>query len=248
MSLDLLRAIEFAAVRGWPALEQSEIDGWVWRYASGGSIRANTVAALTWRGTDIDRTIAACETMYRAKGAPCVFTVSDVSAPLDLDARLEARGYARGQDHATMAKAVSPETPWPDDAGASAKPTEAWMATYLTGLSEDRRGVARQLIANLPDDAQFVSVSPEHDQQCSVASTGLTIVDGPLASVQCMATLPAHRRRGGAWHVLAAIEALAQRRGATHLYLQTGGDNLGAQALYAKYGFSIVGRYHTRTL
>ncbi len=247
MSSELLLAIEHAAVRGWPALEQREIDGWVWRHASGGSIRANTVAALAWTGVDLDRTIDACETLYRAKAAPCVFTVSDASAPPTLDRALERRGYDRGDDHVTMAKVVSAEPMCPTDASAAAQPSEAWMRTYLSGLSEDRRGIARRLIANLPRQAQFVGLSPDNDAMRSVSSTGLTIVDGTLASVQCMATLPDHRRQGGAWRVLAAIETLAQRQGATHLYLQTGGDNVAAQALYSGFGFSVVGRYHTRS-
>jgi N-acetylglutamate synthase len=248
MSVDLLRAIESAAVRGWPALEQNEIDGWVWRHTSGGSIRANSVAALVWRGHDIERSIASCEAMYRAKGAPCVFTVSDVSAPRDLDAHLKARGYERGGEHVTMAKVVPSKTSSHIHVSSATNPSEAWLATYLSGLSEDRQGIARRLIANLPRKAQFVSRSPARMPDTTVSSTGLTIIDGPLASVQCMATRPEDRRKGGAWQVLAAIETLARTGGATHLYLQTGGDNLGAQALYSKFGFSIVGRYYTRTM
>lgn len=247
MSVELLRAIEAAAVRGWPALEQREIDGWVWRYASGGSIRANTVAALTWHGREFDQSIMACEQMYQAKGAPCVVTISDESAPHDLDRMLENRGYVRGDDHVTMAKVVPLQTTWPARVSASREPSEAWMGTYLSGLSVDRRGVAQQLIANLPREAQFVAVHMDPAPKDNVSSTGLTIADGPLASVQCMATLPTHRRQRGAWHILTAIENLAQRNCATHLYLQTGGDNIAAQALYTMFGFSIVGHYHTRT-
>jgi hypothetical protein len=31
-----LAEIEAAAVRSWPALETADVDGWLWRYASGG--------------------------------------------------------------------------------------------------------------------------------------------------------------------------------------------------------------------
>ncbi len=264
MSADLLRAIEHAAVRGWPALESADIDGWIWRSTSGGSIRANSAATVTWHGTDIAQTIETCEVLYRAREAPCVFTISDVSMPSDLDARLAARGYARGDDHVTMAKALPMAVSrpvlsgplLPANAHTSTTPTDAWFATYLSGLSEDRRGVARRLIANLPAQALFVSVTPvalERDPQPltsstgQTTSTGVTILDGRLASVQCMATQPEYRRQAGAWHVLSAIEALAQQGGASHLYLQTGSDNLAAQALYTKFGFHILGRYHTRT-
>ncbi len=244
MSDDLLAAVEAAAVRGWPALEQCVVDGWIWRYASGGSIRANSVAALDWRGTDLERAISTCETLYQARGAACVFTVSDASHPRDLDAHLDARGYHRGDDHVTMLKPIATDAVWPADVGVSDQPSEAWMATYLSGLSPDRRGIAATLIANLGLRARFVTRSLGGE---TAGSSGLTVLDGPLASVQCMATLPQSRRAGGAWHVLSAIEILAQRSGASHLYLQTGGDNQAAQALYTKFGFRTLGRYHTRT-
>ena len=77
-------------------------------------------------------------------------------------------------------------------------------------------------------------------------SSGLTVVDGRVASVQCMATLPEHRRKGGAQAVLGGIEAIAAQNRVEWLYLQTGGENIGAQSLYRRYGFEIVGRYHTR--
>ena len=69
---------------------------------------------------------------------------------------------------------------------------------------------------------------------------------GTLASVQCMATLPAERRRGGALSVLRAIEACALRQGRKHLYLQAEAANSGAAALYEAFGFRLAGTYHLR--
>jgi ribosomal protein S18 acetylase RimI-like enzyme len=80
-----------------------------------------------------------------------------------------------------------------------------------------------------------------------VGSCGVTIVDGAVASVQCMATQPQFRRRGGARTVLAAIESAAASAGARWLYLQTGGDNTAARALYERTGFTVASRYHTRS-
>ena len=88
--------IEMAAVRGWPALLTAEIDGWLWRHTSGGSVRANSVATLTFTGTDVDVSLAAVEAQSHQVEAPACFTISDVSVPADLDQRLAARGYVRG--------------------------------------------------------------------------------------------------------------------------------------------------------
>lgn len=239
---ELLREIEAAAVRGWPALEAAPVDGWEWRYTSGGSIRANSVAALAYTGSDIERSIAACERRYAERGAPCVFTITEVAEPADLDVILEQRGYRRGDDHVTMAKRVDPEATLPPDIAVGTQPTNGWMEAYLSGLSLDRRDAAPKLIANLPGEAVFLSYDIDH----RAISSGLTVVEGRVASVQCMATLPAGRRKGGAQAVLGGIEAIAAQNGVEWLYLQTGGDNIAAQKLYNRCGFDVVSRYHTR--
>ena len=107
LSRPRLAEIEQAAVRSWPALETAEIGGWLWRYASGGSQRANSVATLAFDGRDVDAAVREAEGRYRAKGALCRFTVTDVSKPADLDARLAAMGCERGQEHGTMAKEIA---------------------------------------------------------------------------------------------------------------------------------------------
>ena len=107
VSRDTLLAIEQAAVRSWPALETADIEGWLWGFASGGSLRANSVAALAFGGSSVDVALAEAERRYRARNAPCRFTITEVNEPSDLDCRLAALGYVRSEDHVTMAKAVA---------------------------------------------------------------------------------------------------------------------------------------------
>lgn len=242
--MTFLPEIEGAAVRGWPATIQIPIDGWLWRHSTGGSVRANTVAALAFTGSDPESAIDAVEGMAKIQGTRACFTVSDASVPADLDARLAARGYARGDDHVTMAKAVDNSATQPPGVMLSAAPSPGWMAAYLSGLSEDRRAMAPEILRRLPSAAIYVSAVEGHD----VISSGLTIGDGRVASIQCMASAPTARRRGGAQRVLQSIEARAARDGRQVLYLQTSGDNVAARALYERMGFAVVGHYHTRTL
>lgn len=239
---DTLLAIEHAAVRSWPALETAVIDGWLWRFASGGSLRANSVSALQFRdGADVEAAIDSAERRYRAHAAPSRFTITQVSAPADLDQRLAARGYERGEDHVTMAKDIAP-TDAPAEIALLADPTPAWFAVYLSGLGDDRRAVAPKLLAGLPPHRCYFAWR----HAGSVAGTGLSMADGALASVQCMATLPSARRQGGAWSLLRAIEAWAAAQGCARLYLQAELANRPAIALYERYGFLVAGRYHVR--
>ena len=238
-----LLAIEQAAVRSWPALETADIDGWLWRYASGGSLRANSVAALAYSGAGVESAIAEAEGRYRTKGAPCRFTIAEVSEPGDLDQRLEALGYARSEDHVTMAKDVDPAATIPADIEVTANPTPEWLAVYLSGVGPDRKAIAPTILAGLPTRRAYLACR----RAGKVVGSGLTIPEGDLASVQCMATLPAVRRQGCARVVLRGIEAHAAAQGCRRLYLQAERANVAAIALYESFGFHIAGRYHIRT-
>ena len=239
-----LLAIEEAAVRSWPALQRAPIDGWLWRCTSGGSVRANTVAALAYSGADVEASIDEVERLYRTAGAPPRFTVCDVGAPSDLDRRLAARGYRRGDDHVTMVKSASACAAPPDVIALGAAPSAEWMAIYLSGLTDDRREIAPRILAGLPAHCMYFACV----RQGRAVTSGLSIADGRFASVQCMATVQGGQRQGGARAVLTAIESWAAAQGCTTLYLQTGADNAAAQALYRACGFVLAGRYHTRVL
>jgi N-acetylglutamate synthase len=281
VSREQLARIEAAAVRSWPALETADLGGWLWRYASGGSQRANSVATLAFGGADIEAAVREAGRRYRARGAPCRFTIAEVSQPADIDARLAAMGYERGHDHVTMVKEIaarataSPPPCGEGQGGGSRRrtseagfpppltlprkgegnpvgasgivlspdPTPEWLAVYLAGLTPDRRGVAPAILAGLPARRAFFSCL----RAGAVVGSGLSVADGRLASVQCMATLESARRQGCARAVLAAIEAWAAAQGCAHLYLQAEAANTAAVTLYAGFGFRIAGRYHLRT-
>jgi N-acetylglutamate synthase len=243
---DLL-AVEHAAVRGWPATAVEEVDGWLARSSSGGSVRANSVAALNWTGTDLAASIARVVAFYRARHATPCFTVSDASAPPDLDMALDSAGWRRTPDHVTMAKWVGRED-LPARTGLTVRESEApdtgWYDVYLQGLSADRRAVAPEIGERVPRPRRFFSAFRDG----KVIASGLSVIDGALASVQCMATLAQARRTGAATAILAAIEANARKHGCRRIYLQAEGANAPAIALYTRFGFTVVGRYHTRAL
>ena len=240
-----LQEIERAAVRGWPALETMPIDGWLARASSGGSVRANSVSALDYTGTDIDRSLDRVVSFYLERGAVPRFTMTSVAAPSELDARLAERGWQRHGDHLTMARSVGAIASLPGIAVvAHAAPTPEWYRVYLEGLSEDRRQVAPRLVGRVPEPRMFFSALRDGE----VIASGLSVLDGSVASVQCMATLASARRTGAARAVLAAIEDYARRGGARRLYLQADAANVPAVSLYASVGFTVAGCYHTREL
>jgi ribosomal protein S18 acetylase RimI-like enzyme len=102
--------------------------------------------------------------------------------------------------------------------------------------------VAPTILARLPERRMFFACRLAGE----VVASGLSIADGELASVQCMATRSDARRRGCARAVLRAIEAWAAGQGARHLYLQAEWANRAAIALYEGFQFRVAGRYHVR--
>ncbi len=247
-----LVALEQAVVRGWPALESTTIAGWIARWSSGGSVRANSVAALAFEGGDLDLALAQVAAFYRRNGGVAKFTIADVSEPAGLDKELERRGWRRSGDHVTMAKAVDAEARRTRQSTSMGRfevdrmdrPTSAWSDVYLQGLSDNRKAVAMRLVEGIPAPRTFFLGKRDGEPIAS----GLSVHDGGFASVQCMATAAAARRTGAATCVLAMIEQCASESGVKHLYLQADAANGAAVALYSRVGFQVVGRYHTREL
>ncbi len=69
-----------------------------------------------------------------------------------------------------------------------------------------------------------------------------TFAARPLLNVHDLAVLPAHRRRGVARALLAAVEEAARREGAAKVTLEVRPDNAPAQALYRACGFTFQAR------
>lgn len=245
-----LKEIERAAVRGWPALVTRAVDGWLLRSSSGGSVRANSVSALDYTGSDLDLSLAEVVAFYRESGATPRFTITEASEPAGIDRELAARGWSRQGDHLTMAKVIGPEEGDRERMAPDVSivrhqaPTPEWYRVYLEGLSANRKAIAPKLVERVPGPLCFVSGMRDGN----VIASGLSVLDGAVSSVQCMATLPEARRTGAARAVLAAIEDFAREGGAVRLYLQADAENAAAISLYRRVGFTVAGHYHTREL
>lgn len=243
--LDLLRAIEAASVRFWPAHETQAIGGWLWRYSNGGSQRANSVATLADPGIDFDRAIAAAEALYDVRGAPAQFQITEVSAPPGLDRRLAARGYQISDPCTTLVHNV---TSADDDAAAgpgvmiAAEPTAEWFDTYAGVITDDRRAQAQAILDRVPAPRAFIGLRRED----VMVATALCVAEGEIARVKCVATRDAARRTGAAEAVMKSARCWAASRGARTIALGVSAANAPAQGLYAKLGFVRAGLYHIR--
>lgn len=112
-------------------------------------------------------------------------------------------------------------------------PEESWSADSLG-----------RLLA-LPGVGAWVA----EDEAAALEGLLLARLAADEAEVLTLCVAPARRRRGRALALLqAALPALAAR-GAARLLLEVAADNAGAQALYGRLGFGLVGRrraYYSR--
>jgi len=230
-----LRAIERLHVRAWPALETADVHGWLWRCSGGGSQRANSVSTVRFRGDDPVAALDEVEARYRARGAVARFHTFDLTAPPGLTDLLRARGYVEGETTITLAKPATAREP-PADVGVADGADAEWREVYLAAVTESRRAVNARILDAVPPPCAWLSCR----RGGKVISTGLCVVDGAFAVVECMATRAEARRQGGGAAVLAGIEAWAAAHGVRALALQVVAANAPALALYRGFGFAPV--------
>jgi len=236
---DDLRRVERAGFAAWPALESTNVDGWVWRHSGGGFGRSNSVFTLDFDGADLDAAIARVELYYRSRGRRPRFRLSDVSEPAGLQANLEARGYKRESGGIIMAKPVSRRIYELDGVEWTAFPSPNWLKVYLSVIDEPRKRTVAEILAAVPSPRAFASMR----KRGLTFSSGLATLEDQIATIECVATREETRGRGGARAILGGLETWAKEEGAHTLHLQVGDANEAALRLYKKFGFAEVGRY-----
>ena len=173
ISREKLVAIELAAVAAWPALETSDIDGWLWRYSGGGSQRANSVSCLAFSGADVDASIAQAEARYHARGAAPMFQVCHVNAPADLDERLQRRGYRLQEPCTALAKRIEPDAAaGTTRTSRSAIAEQAWLSVYLAGITPSRRDLAPMILARVPAPRAFLLLRDQGQPAATALGVG----------------------------------------------------------------------------
>jgi len=233
MSLDDRRLEELSLNSSAPP-GQLLYDGWLLRLQPGKAKRALSVNAVFESRLSLDEKIAYCERLYGQAGLPALFRITPFAQPPGLDAELERRGYGRFD----MTAVESAELLAPDCGANGARPLALaeWVEAVgdLRGSSQDQRAGHRARL-----EACALPLRPlvleEGDR---VVATGLTIIEAGAAGLFDIVTDKAHRRRGLARRLVAALLAQAWEAGAREAYLQVERDNAPARALYRQFGFT----------
>ncbi|MGA2442687.1 MAG: GNAT family N-acetyltransferase [Tepidisphaeraceae bacterium] len=245
---------ELAADATWPAELSVPLGPWRLRATHGYSHRANSVrtvhpnpsesATANWPAL-----ISHAEVFYRRHGLPTIFHISPATIPADLDQILAARGYAIEKPSqvwsADLAEVIRAAAR-PESIGQIVlrdAPDEAWLQCALdesVGPLEIRRQICRRI----PTPRVFASVV---DKTQTIA-TALAAVHSRIAWLYCVATIPAHQRRGHAMSLVHSLSQWSIANNAAAIYLQVMANNVPALALYARAAFVRRYEYHYRVL
>ncbi|WP_370110898.1 GNAT family N-acetyltransferase [Streptacidiphilus sp. MAP12-33] len=242
------------AARGWNALEQEALGGWVLRASSGFTRRGNSTQTLGDPGLPVEEALDRVQDWYAARGLPAFIELTSPGSTPGLAAALAARG---AQEAATFVR-TAPLARLAAPAGANAGPRagtdvgadvrlsrtadEAWMSRYQRVGDDAAKAAAARALLHSGPSVWFASVTlPEVPD--GPAAIARCVVDGVWAGFGAVEVVPQARRRGLAGALMATLASRAAEEGASGAYLQVEADNTVALALYDKLGFDTSYRY-----
>jgi ribosomal protein S18 acetylase RimI-like enzyme len=234
-------------VMTWRPVETVDVDGWGLGFSGGFTRRANSVVPRR-APADLAGTLHTVEAAYAARGLPSVFRIDGSAQPTDLDAVLDARGYALVAGTRVMARtleATRPHDAVPDGTSVAVAehPDDAWLGGWLDVKAAGRgidTALARGVVTGSP--ALYLTA---RDEAGVAGVVRAALVDG-WVGLSCLMVAPRTRRRGLARSLSAAALAHAAVRGARRAFLQVEASNGPAVALYESLGFAVVDEYHYR--
>lgn len=227
--------LELVAAEHWRPLEREDLGAWRLRAAGGFTGRANSALAVGDPGCDLGTALDRVRAFYAARDLEAV-----VAAPTGETAvELERRGWTVRTPTLVMTAAVPPAGAADPGVRYDAEPDDAWLAAYQGRGPVGPAGRAvllsadRQVFASLRRDGEVLAVARGSLGGGPAGWLGLSAVE----------TVPAHRRRGLAGRLTAALLAWGAQEGATAAFLQVAASNTGARALYERSGFAVHHEY-----
>ncbi len=238
-------AIERATFDAVPPEALGEVAGWLLGSDGGTVGRAHSaVPALhdagspACDGSEVERIAAA----YAQKGLKAVFRVPVLPSFDDVCTALTAHGYAASKPTRVFVSGATGMLAALPSAGSAElmdQPDDAWRALFLGDGFDPVDGASRVAILGRAQHAAFACVRVNGE----TVAAGMGSYSHGWVSIHGMRTLPAHRGKGLASAILAAIAREGQSRGLEKAFLQVDASNTGAQSLYLRYGFAPAWDY-----
>jgi len=223
-----------------PRAVDSSLPGWLLPFESAPIGRAHSAVPLQHDGlspTDIDT----IEARYHQQHLPPVWRMADVAGLQPLHAALRQRGYTPRQPTLVQTAKADPlaAAPARHTVVLRAAPDAAWRSVYTAAGFDPVDGEAR-IAALSRSQVMLYATVMEGGLACAAGTASFS---QGWVGIHGMRTVLAHRQRGMARAILAAVAQEGLRRGIEQVFLQVEEDNTGARALYAQHGFATAWRY-----
>jgi GNAT superfamily N-acetyltransferase len=217
--------------------ETLEIGSWLAPLDNGTIGRARSAVPLSHH---LDAAaIGEVEAAYRDRGLQPAFRIADVPSLDAVRAELARRGFSAQQPTVFKTGSILQLAAF---SGGSARildnPDEAWGAVFL-GEGFDPADGAHRIAALTRSPGALYGAAGEGGETQAV---GVMSFGRAWAGIHGMRTAPAHRGKGLAAAVLAALGRAAQARGVARVFLQVEEANP-ARRIYRRAGFSAIWRY-----
>lgn len=232
-----IRALEHAALDGWPGVEQEWIDGWMLRAGHGFTGRANSAMPVMPQASE--SSLGSIAGWFRSRGLPTVLLLPDRLGTVP-------PGWTTRDETVVMAADIARlELPTESVALVADTPDDDWLGLYRYRGRPLPDG-ALDVISSVRDGvAGFARIG-------SSASSILAIGRGAVTSapdgrrwigLTAIEVAEAHRRNGLGTRICGELVVWGREHGATHAYLQVSATNAGAIAMYQGIGFVEHHRY-----
>ncbi|HUH84279.1 MAG TPA: GNAT family N-acetyltransferase [Stellaceae bacterium] len=213
MATEALRhRAEEACLKGWPALREKILDGWLLRFSGGHTRRANSVNPLVAGSEPLADKIGRCERLYEEAGLPTIFRIPSMAEP-GLDASLDARGYGPAEDETRVIYVDFARHPPRDDDDAYVlhAPSAEWFEAHAhcSGSSAQAQQEQRDILHALAVPAVFTGLRGDDGRLGALA---FGAVHDRILCLNLVVTDPALRRRGLSRRVVSSVLHWARER------------------------------------
>ncbi|MDB5427269.1 MAG: acetyltransferase, family [Phenylobacterium sp.] len=238
MDASEIGALERDTVAAVAPPQTLEIGGWLVPLDNGTIGRARSAVPLRHDvGPDA---LGEIEAVYRDRGLKPAFRMADVLSLEPVCAELARRGFSAQQPTVFKTGSIAQLAAFSEgSARVLNKPDDAWGAVFLGEGFDPADGAHRVAALTRSPDAVYGAAGEGGETQ----AVGVMSFGARWAGIHGMRTAPAHRGKGLASAILAALGRAAQARGVSQVFLQVEEANP-ARAIYRRAGFMPVWRYH----
>lgn len=264
-----MKLIEEISLNAWPSHKIELYDGWLIRFSHNYTYRTNSVEQVGDSLIPIEEKIAYCEAQYRNYHTPSNFKINPL-LDSSFDKLLEEKGYEIRHTTEVMTMPMTNFHPYPAESveyeyyGRNSNlPSSVFYPGHIAVQLRDRitdewieslfrlNGTTRPTLRRIVP-SMFKAIPKETIVACieiedRMVASGLGILDRGHIGLYAIYVDASCRRKHFARAICSSILTEAQKKGATHAYLQVVKGNTAAKNLYTSLGFEDFYTYWFRS-